>query len=190
MIRAFGDDGRRLHLGGDRVVARARRSLGRQVIGTGIPHDLLREPPSSAVRDVVIGVVEAAFPTRLMTCLRGACGLPSAAGLAVDVAAVIRRAAVEDAPAPGASNGDQHLGGVHGGSPRSELVPRRRPEAPSPRPRPRATEGSGLPPWAFALYAARRSSPTSRTHRHFPATPSCPASGFLRILTIVNTSRS
>lgn len=69
-------------------------------------------------------------------------------------------------------------------APRSELVPRRRPQAPSPRPRPRATEGSGLLPWAFALYAASRSSPTRRSRRHFPAER--PVSGSLRILTLVN----
>jgi hypothetical protein len=70
----------------------------------------------------------------------------TAAILAIDLATIVGWAAIEDAPAAGAPDGNQDLVVVHGRGARSELVPRRRPEAPLPRPRPRATEGSGLRP--------------------------------------------
>src|SRR5690606_30900560 len=116
MVCAFGDDGERLHLGDERVVARKRRSLDGQVIGTGFPHDRCRRPAPGAVRDVVLGMVEAALPTRLMARLRGSCRLPAALVLAVDVAAVVGRTAIEDPATASASDRDQDFGVVHGGA--------------------------------------------------------------------------
>jgi hypothetical protein len=118
MAGAFGDDGGRLHLGGDRVGARTRRSLGGQLIGTGFPHartDNRRGPPTRAVRNVVRRMVPTAFFARLMPSLRGPGGLPPAALLAVDVAAIVGLAAIEDATATcsGAPNLDEYRDDVH-----------------------------------------------------------------------------
>ena len=118
MACAFGDDGGHLHLGGDRVVARTRRSLGGQLIGTGIPHDRTGRHASAtarAVGNVVRGVIEPALRARLVRCLRGALGLPTAAVLAVDLAAIVGLTAIEDAPATlsGAPDLDDYLDDVH-----------------------------------------------------------------------------
>ena len=118
MACAFGDDGGHLHLGGDRVVTRARRSLGGQLVGTGFPHALRRRrrvPPARAVRRIVVRVVPTAFLARLMPRLRGACGLPSAAVPAVDVPTILGLAAIEDATASftSASDLDEYLDDVH-----------------------------------------------------------------------------
>lgn len=118
MACAFGDDGDRLHLGGDRVVTHARRSLGGQLIGTGFPHARRRRsglPAPRAVRHVVVRVVPTPLLARLMASLRGPCCLSSAAVLAVDVAAIVGLAAIEDATAvfSGAPDLDEYADGVH-----------------------------------------------------------------------------
>lgn len=73
----------------------------------------LGRPAPGAVHHVVVGMIEPNLPTRMMLRFRGSCRLPSAVVLAVDVAAVVRRTAIEDPAAAGASNGDQDLGDVH-----------------------------------------------------------------------------
>lgn len=118
MACAFGDDGGLLHLGGDRVIARARRSLGGQLIGTGFPHaltDSLGGSTARAVRNVVGCVIETTLRARLVLRLRGPCCLPSAAVPAVDVAAIVGLAAIEDpaATCSSASDLDEYLDDVH-----------------------------------------------------------------------------
>jgi hypothetical protein len=99
----------RPHRGGGRVVAHARGSLGGQVIGTGIRHDL----PLSAVVGVARRVVETTFSTPLMARLRLAHRCSLAAFAAVDMAAVVGLAEVEDPRAPRAANPHKNIDTIH-----------------------------------------------------------------------------
>jgi hypothetical protein len=142
---AFGDDDMRLHHGGGRIVASARRSLGGQVIGTAIRHELRwHHRCTLAIPACLIAVrmVPATVSGPLMSRLRNARRLPATAVVAVDLAAVIGLAEVEELAAAGAANPHENVDKLHAPTVTAALMkfaPPVRLEAPSPRQRPRAT---------------------------------------------------
>ena len=103
IVRAFRDDGMRLHCGGGRVVACARRILGGQVIGTGIRHELQRHRqcmPACAVIHVASCVIEADLrgTADLELSLSGFAASPSTVAATVNLPSIVRPAEVHDPP--------------------------------------------------------------------------------------------
>ena len=135
----------RLHRGGGRVVAHARRSLGGQVIGTGIHHDFRwhhRCTLASPVVDIAGCVVEATAFAPLMTRLRLALGISPTRVVAVLLSAIVGLAEVDDPRAARAANTHKNLDFIHARTATAalmELAPPVRLRAPSPGQRPRAT---------------------------------------------------
>jgi hypothetical protein len=146
--------------GGGRVVTRGRQSLGGQVTGTGIRHELhlrLRGKPPSAVDNIVRRVVPTTFPTPLMARIRLARRVALAAVAAVDVSTIVRLAAVEERRAARAANSHQYFDNVHARTTAAafmELAPPARGRASSPRSastRDTKAQGANPGPSSFAV---------------------------------------
>jgi hypothetical protein len=135
----------RLRCGSGRVVARARQGIGGQAIDTDFRHDLSQRQrclPASAVDDIAVRVVASAVLAPLMTRLRFAVCVSTAAVEAVDPAVVVGLADVEDHRAARAANPHQHLDIIHARTQTAALMKVDSPvrlRATSPGQRPRAT---------------------------------------------------
>lgn len=141
IVGAFDDDGMRLHGGGGRVVAWARRSLSEQVIGTVIRHRTARAPTSSTSGPHRVAVIETSLRARLMPRVRSPTPAPAASTATVDLSAILGLTDVEDQRAPRAANPNQNAD-IHvrtSTAARKEVAPPARLQAPSPGQHPRAT---------------------------------------------------
>ena len=178
----------RLHRGGGRVVAHARRGLGGQAIGTGIRHRQRERPASLAMGAHRVSMVQLTLRARLMPRIRRTARLTSALLAAVDLSAIIELADVEDRCAPRATNRDQHLVDIHASTATAALMkvaPPVRLRAPFPRSAStRDTKAQGSYPWAFIFRGREDPLRDVATRRHFSADGSMRA--FLRISAIVN----
>jgi hypothetical protein len=178
----------RLHCGGGRVVAWARRSLGGQAIGTEFCHRSCRGSHSLATRAHGIAMIISPPRGCLMPRLRQPAPLTRAALAAVDLPAVVERAEVDHEPAPRAGNPYENLDTIHARTPTAALIevaPPVRLRAPSPGLRPRATRRLRALHLGLHLFRGHRSLRDGATTGHFSAEASMLR--FLRISAIVKS---
>ena len=133
----------RLHRGGGRVDAHARRGLGGQVIGTGIRHRRREGPTTTAMVAHRVTMIEPTLLARLMSRICRTARITTALLAAVDLPAILGLADVEHGRALRTTNRDQDLDGIiHARAPMAallEVAPHVRLRALSPGQRPRAT---------------------------------------------------
>jgi hypothetical protein len=190
IVRAFRGDGMRLHRGGGRVVAHARRHLGGQVSDTVIRHRPRFDLPPAAMGSHRVSMIKLPLQARLMPCIGSPTCQPiahSATSRTVDLAVIVELAETDDRQAPCATNPRTNPVFLHARTSTAALaevappVPLR---APSPGQRPRATRRLRLYTWAFIYFAVIDRLRDLAKHRHFSADPSM--SRLLRNQAMVN----
>ena len=172
IVGAFRGDGMRIHRGGGRVIAHARRDLGGQVIAAEFRHAFhLRKrcAPASAVVHIAGRVVEATVPTPLMARLRRARSTLLTRLAAVDVSAVVGLTEIDDGRAARATNPHENLDIAHARTTAAALMEVARPCALGhlpPGQRSRATRRLRALFLGLHLSRSRRSlrDPASRCH--------------------------